>query len=511
MMNMTRRRFLEVAGMSVAFVVAACAGTTSISQSIKRGGMARLSLAAGGTSLILDPAAQVNEPDGIVNGLLYQGLLRLRDDWSLEPQLATSWSSDANLQTWTFKLRPGVTFHDGQPLTADDVVYSLRRVLDPKVGSAIYSRLASEMTSDGITAVDVHTVAIALQQPDSFLPLALGARHAAIVRSGTTKFDTANGTGPYKLDAVDQQQLTFKLIRNPNYWVAGLPYLDGIQGAFSNDQQSLIQSVSNGTFDFGGPIDPSAAAAIQAGRVHVLRHAQAQFDNLVMDPTVKPFNDKRVRDAIKLALNRDQMVQIAYHGFATTGQDVPVRSSDPLYAPALRQRHRDVEQAKALLASAGYPTGLDLKLITADAGPAMKDFGVVVVQGLADAGIRITIDQRPADTYWDKVWLHEPFYVSNWVLRHPLDAMTVEFASNAAWNEAKFISPDFDALLAAAKSAKTAADQKSALVAAQLMIEDQAGWVNPGWFDELWVAKAGLSSVTFNPTHFVNLETAQQA
>ncbi|HZV74096.1 MAG TPA: ABC transporter substrate-binding protein [Conexibacter sp.] len=515
-----RRDFLRAgaafAAGAATLGVAACGSGTSTTDTTAastalgpRGGTARLLLSGGGPKLVLDPATQVNEPDAILDGLLYDGLVRVHDDWTIEPRLATRWEADAAQRIWRFQLRDGVTFHDGRPLTAKDVVYSLRRLLDKRLGSAVYPRLAGELKPDGIHAAGANVVELRLVQPDAFLPVALGARHCKVVPAGTTDFSKAIGTGPFRLRSLDQAKLSFVLERNPGFWQNGLPRLEGIEGLLSNDQSSLVQSVASGGFDFGGFIDPSAADSVQgSGAAQLLAHKSALFNDLVAAADHAPFTNPDVRMALKLAIDREQVLNLAYKGHGSVTYDVPVRVSDPFFATALASRTRDVEAAKRLLRKAGHPNGIDLTLLTAPAGAGMVDLAVVAKESLAEAGIRVAVQQRPADTYYDVVWLKERFYVDTWVLRHPLDAMAVMFDSSAPWNEAKLHSARLDELLKEARRTAEHAQQVQLLGQAQTLIADQAGFVCPAWIDELYAAKRNLKGVGFNATDLVNLERA---
>ncbi|WP_148260971.1 ABC transporter substrate-binding protein [Conexibacter woesei] len=474
-----------------------------------RGGTARLLLGGGGPRLVLDPATQVNEPDAIVDGLLYDGLVRLHDDWRVEPRLATRWESDAAQRVWRFELRDGVTFHDGRPLTAKDVVYSLRRLLDERLGSAVYPRLNGELRPDGVRAAGSGAVELRLTQPDAFLPVALGARHCKIVPAGTTDFSRAIGTGPFRLRSLDQSKLSFELERNPGFWQEGLPRLDRIEGMLANDQASLVQSVASGRFHFGGFIDPSLASSAEAsGDARLLAHRSALFNDLVAAADSEPFTNPDVRTALKLAIDREQILSLAYKGHGSIAHDVPVRTADPFFAEGLAHRTRDVDEARRLLRRAGYPNGIDLELLTAPAGAAMVDMAVVAKESLAEAGIRVSVQQRPAGTYYDAVWLKEAFYVDTWVLRHPLDAMAVMFESSAPWNEARLRSPRLDELLREARSTGERSEQAQLLGAAQTLVADQAGFVCPAWLDELYVAKPELAGVGFNATDLVDFQRA---
>jgi peptide/nickel transport system substrate-binding protein len=515
--SLSRRTFLGgVAGTAVGLplLASACGGGVPSASSTGGGGSGgsgtmQIVLAGGNPQIIMDPVKQSSEVEAIFLGCIYDTLVRIHDDWSLEPMLATSWESDTQLVNWTFHLRPGVEFHDGSPVTAKDVQFSVARNLDVKLGSAIYSRLAPELKADGITVVDSHTIKFSLKQPDAFFPLALGARQCAITPAGTTDFNPGIGSGPFRVKKLNQANQFFVLSRNPSYWKNGVPKLDTLQGTTSNTQSAIVQSVVSGNTHFGGFINPSSAPVIQASSgATTVAHEAYIFNDFVMDPRFPPFNDNRVRDAFKTAIDRDQILQTAYYGHGIIGGDVPVRPTDPFYPAELAVKPRDVEKAKSLLSQAGYPNGFDVTFETAQAGTGMVDVAIAAQQGLTEAGIRMKVALRPADNYYDVVWLHDKTYVDTWLLRHPLDALTVEFTSTAPWNEAKYHNPQFDELLAETKRTADVSEQKKLLGQAQIMVAENAGFCNPAWVDELYAVKKTVAGIEFNVTNEVSFDNA---
>src|SRR5262249_14611904 len=160
-------------------------------------------------------------------------------------------------------IRQGVTFHDGTPLTAKDVAWTLSRVIDKNVASPMYSRLEGRLAPDGIKVIDDHTLAITLRQPDSGFVVALGQRYPLIVKDVTSKFtlDTALGTGPFKIKALTPGQ-SWQLERNPSYWQQGLPHINELRGVVISEQTTKLQSVLAGNSQLGDSIDYSSAPSV---------------------------------------------------------------------------------------------------------------------------------------------------------------------------------------------------------------------------------------------------------
>jgi peptide/nickel transport system substrate-binding protein len=513
-----RRQFVRLAAGAAAFgsvgLLSACGdgatGTgTAAPGSARRGGTMEISLAGGGAKETLDPAKTVSITEAILSGALYEGLVRIkRSDWSAQPLLATTWRSNADLTEWRFHLRDGVRFHDGSPLRAHDVVYTIRRVLDPKVGSIIFARLSTVLDPDGVTAPSRNEVVFKLRQPDAFFPIAIGARHAKIVPEGTEDFARAPGTGPFKLERFAPGQ-GYEIAKHAQYWNPELPKLDALKCTYGSEQSTLVQSVLSGEAHFGGSLDYSTVPTVKgnAGAV-LLPDEGALFADIVADPRHAPFDDVRVRRALKLSLDRKRVRDVVQQGYGVLTSDVPVRGNDTFFPKSLGVRAQQLDKARQLLADAGHPDGVDVTLTTSSVGPGMVDLATIVAEQAKDAGFRITVRQRPADTYFDREYMKDPFFVTYWILRHPFDAMSVVFRSDSPVNESRFKSPRLDALLTKAQRSADAAEQRAALGEAQTLVADNAGWICPTFGSALYVHKPQVRGVGFNPTDIVNFENA---
>lgn len=246
----------------------------------------------------LDPQKANGPSSYLRNTAVFDTLLAVTaDGWKLQPRLAESWEPSADLMSWRFIVRKGVTFHDGRPLEAKDVVWTFRRVLDSNVGSGAFARFSRTMTPEGITAPDPSTVMITLTGPDSLLPYAFADPSTVIVKEGQGTFDAATsiGTGPYKLVSWTPGQ-SLEMQRNPSYWDGGLPYLDGLRRVDATDVATASQGVLSGNFDVAEAV--SYAAANQLGRspnAQLIRLRNTTSLVAVMDATQAPFTDNRVR------------------------------------------------------------------------------------------------------------------------------------------------------------------------------------------------------------------------
>ncbi|MDQ3895149.1 MAG: ABC transporter substrate-binding protein [Actinomycetota bacterium] len=504
---LTRRKLLEgAAGAAAAFGLlglAGCGGGGGGGEeeqagggAPKRGGILQAAISdTGGPKENLDPLRQTNVNDGLYTDLLYDALTDQDDNWNVHPVLAESWESNGKVTEWTFKLRRGVRWHDGKPFTSKDAAYSIGRLVDPKVKSPLYDRLSGSLAKSGISTPDDNTLVLKLKRPDSLIPLTLSARHARIVQAGTTDFSKGIGTGAFKLKSFKPAR-SWEVRRNDAWWNDNLPYLDGVRGVIIGEQSTKVQSVLSGDSHISDPIDFSAAASVKGNaNAQLLEYKNATYLLVAMDSRKPPFDDERVRTAIKIAVNRNRLVQTAYQGYGNVTSDVPVPADDPFFPDQIGIRKQDVARAKQLLAAAGHPNGIDLELFTSQAYGAMVDLAVSFAQIVEPAGIRVKIKQWPADTYWDQVWLVKPMYTSYYTRRHPNESLSITYTSNAPWNESKLKSKKLDDLVAQGLAAKDKDEQQRIYQDALVIVANDAGTSIPAFINRLHVAKKNVKGL----------------
>src|SRR5215211_6478135 len=477
--ELTRRQLLKgaagiAAGASV-LGLAGCGGDeggggaeggTATGQ-VKRGGILQVSFSDSSTDESLDPAISELNNDSFYTGQIYEGLTVADTEWGVHPVLAEKWEP------------------------TKDAAYSIGRLLDEELGSPLFSRLEPSLDPDGIESPDDTTLVLTLKRPDSLIPLALSARHAMIVKEGTADFALANaqGTGPFKVKSFQPGQ-SWEVEKNASYWEKGLPYLDGIRGAVIGEQSTKVQSVTSGQSHIADPIDYSAASTV-SGNAELLEFKGATYLLVAMDQTKEPFTDERVVDAIKMAVDREQILNAVFQGYGDVTGDVPVPPNDFFY-PSDLQTAQDIEGAKQLLADAGHPNGIDLELHTSASYGGMVDLAVAFQQVVEPAGIRVKINQGSPDTYWDQVWLVKPMYVSYYTRRHPNEILSVTYASNAPWNECKLKDPALDELLAEGLKTTDRDEQKQIYQDALGLVADKHGTSIPAFVSKLWLKKKNV-------------------
>jgi peptide/nickel transport system substrate-binding protein len=427
-----------------------------------------------------DPAFSSTQHDGRLMVAVYEQLTGYDQGLRATPWLAQSWEHNGKGTLWTFNLRKGVRFHDGSPLTAKDVVYTFRRLIDPNTKSPAAS-LLSFLTPSGITALNDHTVRFHLNRPIADLPGALITKSSYIVKHGATSAELArqtNGTGPFKLGHFTAGGTQTTFVRNPHYWHHGLPKSDVIQLISIPEPASRVAALKRGQVDVIEDPAGSDVPGLRGGNTRVVFQPKGNMEVIAMQMDQPPFDDVRVRQALKYAVDRQKMIQLVAQGNATVVNDIPIPSLLQ-YAVTGPARAHDIAKAKALLQQAGHGNGLTVKLSVSDVQARFVDFATAYQAMASEAGITVQLDVSPSDTYWDNVWLKAPMFVSAWIAR-PADAMlSLLFPSDAAWNETHWKKPQWDAQFAAAQRTLSTKKRGTMYQSLERQVIDQGGYIAP--------------------------------
>lgn len=448
----------------------------------------------------LDPGTISENGEIIIAGMLYQGLTSLNYSWEPQPLLAESWEINDTSTEFVFHLREA-GFHDGSPLTSADVAFSIGRLVDEAFGSALYARLSPSLSPDGIEVVDERTLRLSLLRPDSLFLLPLSTYQAMIVRDGGAGAAEGIGTGPFRVKSFNPGT-SYEFERHTAYWRENRPLLDGIRIVAMPEEGPKVQSVLAGDSHLSD-MNYVSVSTVEGSEATILESASVHLYNVAMDVTAAPFDDQRVRKALKIGMDRQRALDIAYSGFSETAHDVPAPDSDP-FVPASLLFEQDIEEAKRLLAEAGYPDGIELEL-QCSSDELQTNFALAYSDALKDAGITIKVSPYPAETYWDDVWLQAPFFVSEWFRRHPIEAMSIMLASDAPWNESKFKSEQLDSLIQGALTVSGEA-QKELTAQALNLVAEESGLGIPGFRRRLFAAKPGLTGLEFTTFTVVSFE-----
>ena len=468
---------------------AALIGLTGFAASQGLGFSRARAAAAGGTVRVglgqptkaIDPVT-VTDPASI--GVLSQvGEYLILDDPKdgLQPKLALSWEADETAKRWTFKLRPGVKFHDGRTVTAKDVVASFERLVDPNSGSSALSAYKGILSKGGAKIVDDETVAFDLDQSNSNFPFYVSSDvYNAVILPADYAGDfekNFNGTGPFKLESFRPKQGA-SFVRNPDYWGdKALP--DRIEIKFFDDEQAQVVALQAGQLDVI-PSTTRLELAIEGNANFKLLSVQASSHDVVHLRTDQaPFTDKRIRRALALTLDREAIVKGLLKGRAIVGNDTPFAPIFPSADPSVPQRKQDIAEAKRLLAEAGVPNGFEVTLTTERAYD-IPDYAVIIQNFAKKAGIDIKLNVLPQDAYYGSAafgsspWLDSNLGITDFGHRGTPDIfLNATLKSDGAWNAAHFKNADYDALLVEYGKARDLQTQRVAAGKIQALLLDE--------------------------------------
>ena len=429
----SRRDFLRTAGaggvvLATGGVLAGCtssssspsASTTASTATIKKGGTFRVGLIGGsGSSETLDPNGLT--PSDLALYRIQNVFSKLTDmdhTGNYVPQLAESLEPNSDASQWVVRLRPGVLWHDGSDVTADDVIYSFQRVLNPKNSATLGAAAGDIPMVDpaGMTKLDKYTVQFKLKYPWVAFPSQVGQRYNAIVQSGTTHFTVSNfiGTGPFQLTEWSPGQ-SFVLTKNPHYVLSGKPYLDAVHGISIVDDSARLDALLGNQVDAIEQVSTADARVLKGRGMQLLVSPAGPWDPIVMNTARGPFKDPRVRLAMKLVANRAQMLEAALQGYGTIGNDL-FAVHDPLFDHSIPQRAYDPEQAMSLLKQAGY-ADYPFVLNTAAVVPDFVPSALAFQQSARAAGMNMTVRNTPSDSYWGSIYGFQEFFYSSWGYR----------------------------------------------------------------------------------------------
>jgi peptide/nickel transport system substrate-binding protein len=423
----------------------------------------------------LDPARGALSTDYARIYTLYSGLTQY--DSQLQPQLALAEEIvDERRELWTIKLRKGVHFHDGRPLTAADVVYSLRRHLDPATASKV--KVIAEQFAD-VRATGPLQVQIRLAGPNADLPTLLCDSHFSIIAEGTTDFRTANGTGPFRLKEFKPGVRTVA-VRNPDYWRSGRPYLDEVELIGIPDETARVNALLSGDVHIINAMNPRSTKRVNASGTHaVLPTPSGLYTNLICKLTTAPTSNPSFVRAMQLLFDRDLVKRALFRGFGTVGNDQPLPPWHPYFNADIPQRQYDPEHARFLLKRAGL---LDVRLpiYCSPAAEGSVDMASVLQEAAGSIGLRLTISRMPADGYWSKHWMKHPLGFGNNNPRPTADMLFSQlFRSDATWNESGWNNPRFDQLLVAARGEGDEARRKQLYGEMQALVHEHCGVAIP--------------------------------
>ncbi|OBS09744.1 ABC transporter substrate-binding protein [Acidihalobacter prosperus] len=503
-----RRDFLRASGVLglglASSGLALHPGSARAAEPPKRGGTLRVAVPAAKSidPLKIDSAGAIAIVQQVGEYLVWA-----EPDLSLRPVLATAWHTPDGGKTWIFELRRGVRFHDGREMTADDVVATFERLVDPKQASVARAQIPFLKPGD-TTKVDRHTVKFALDRPVGEFPYYTQIYNAIILPHDYAG-DFAKhpvGTGPFRMvDYKPQQHARFE--RNPDYWDAGKPYLDAVHLGLYGSPQPMILALQGGGADMMlGISSIDAKPLLDKPDIRIARAHSSATRLLAMRVDRKPFDDRRVREAVALCLNREAMLEVLLGGAGELGNDHPVA---PIFGDHIRlkQRRRDIAHAKQLLAQAGHPTGFDIDLYTGDY-LELPQYAILAQQMLAPAGIRVKLHVEPLNTYYDH-WTEVDFGLTDWTGRTtPSQILSAAFGGHSEWNAAHWKHPGFDKLVAELEATVDPRQRDRLANRAAAMLHDDVPAAIAYFIDLLRPMRRNVRGVEANMSQYLDLTRA---
>ncbi len=428
----------------------------------------------------MDPADMQSGDDAYHIFPTYNRLVDLDDKYTPTPELAESWQASDDGKTWTFRLRQGVKFHSGKPFTAADVVYTFKRIIDPATGSAGASTLAF-LDPAGVKALDDHTVAFTTKNAVSELPVLIANKYTNIVPDGAKHADLRlheDGTGPFRQEEFTPNAPVRLLRANADYW-GGKPKAPCLRITVAQEPVTAVAAIKSGGADLLLNVDPSVIGALKDdASVSLLQTGASNSMTLSMFTDVKPFDNGKVRQAMKLAIDRQALVDTVLLGYGEVAADNPVPLSLPASFTKQAPPH-DLARARALLAEAGYPDGLKVDIDTAEGVPGMLRMADAVAAMLKVAGIEARTNVNPADSFWDSVWLKRPLVTSAWSMRPPGESLAYPYRQSSTVNETHWKRADYDAILDQANGTIDPQARLALYQKAGKMLADEGGVIIP--------------------------------
>ena len=417
---------------------------------------------------------------GAITLAMYDRLTRTNQTGVPSPYLATSWSVADDGLALTMELRKGVKFHDGSDFDSADVVYTIDRVLDPEFDSPNRATIKSV---ESIEALGSHRVRFNLSQPDADLPIALTEWKMVMIPegSGDTIAETGIGTGPFRLATLDVEG-TSELVAFEDYW-DGRAGVDRIQVIAIPDADARVQAILAGQIDLISPLTPQQKPLFENNPKFTIQTIPTgEWKAIVFMVDKPPFDDARVRKAVRIAVDRQAMVDlVAGPGGGKIACDQPVWAGDPYQADI--DCPQDIAEAKRLLAEAGYPDGIEFDLYTSDKDPHWVSMAEVYQNHVAEAGIKVNIVMAPAEGYWNDVYKVETVFQTWWWGRSAGSIFNLGWRSDGSWNENNWNRPKFDAKLEAASMEADFNKRKALYGELQRELYEEGGHLIPFHFN----------------------------
>lgn len=496
--KLDRRAFM---GRAAALGVAGATASTLLASKVHaqgpmRGGHLAMGMQGGESTNSKDPALAASSVPFTYARIAGDTLVKIDAAGNLVGQAAEEWSASPDATVWTFKIRSGMTFHNGAPVTAEDVAQTLRRHSneDSQSGALGIMRGIS-----GI-AVDGNNVVLTTETASADLPYLMADYHLLIQPNGGMD-DPASPifSGPYKW-VEDEPGVRHTFEKYDGYWDDSVGHFNSIEILVINDGTARNSALQSGQVQLINRVEPRVAGLLgRAPNVTVETTAGRGHYVFIMHCNTAPFDNNDLRMALKLAIDREDMVEKILRGYGSVGNDMPVNAAYPLFDDSIPQRTYDPDQARFYFERSGHSGPIDLR--TADgAFPGAVDAAQLFQESAAAAGIELNIIREPNDGYWSEVWNAQPFCASYWGGRPVQDQMySTAYYSEADWNDTRFFNDEFDAMLLEARGELDLARRKELYSSMGMTVRDEGGLICPMFNDFIDAQSNTIAGWEANP------------
>jgi peptide/nickel transport system substrate-binding protein len=453
---------------------------------LRRGGTLRVGALGKRSAIERDPhKVQPNESDYLISCLVFEALT-VPAATPVAPRLMSRWEPSGDLRRWRFEIAAGARFHDGSPVTADDVVWSLRRLRGLPNGEF---RLPG-IDANGIRKDSPRSIVIRTDGPNAEVAMAVRLQ-SFVFKEGERRPGRGPGSGPFKLHSYDDGDAV--LVRHAD-WHGGDVPLDRIEVRLFDDAEALTTAVLGGQLDLAANVGPLAARlAARDTDLRIVRRPNDMAMPIVMRVADGPFADPDVREAIRLAVDRPKLVRNALNGYGIVANDI-LGTGDPLYVgDDLGQRARDLEAARDLLRRASFDLAGSYELFTTSDTPGLIESATLFATQMKDVGVRVKVVRQDSAAFYDKTWLKAPLYMTYWGTNDSvLFFVGRTMTSKAAQNETAWKDKRLDSLYRRAIGDPSEKHRADAVRDLQRLQHEAGGYVVWGMADGLDIARENV-------------------
>ncbi|MCM3764760.1 ABC transporter substrate-binding protein [Neobacillus niacini] len=502
---MAKRSIIFICLLIMSLVVSACSGKEEKKPSKTQEDIREISVRINSDPDFLDPHKAKASLTFRVMLNVFEGLFNPLPDGSIEPAIAETYEVSDDGLVYTFKIRNGVQFHNGNAVAANDVKYSFERIMGTKTGEPLSSDFN---VIQAIETPDDKTVVMKLKQPDSSFLYRLTANQSAIIPESNDADQNTKpiGTGPFQFVEYNPEN-NLIIEKNKDYWKKGKPYLDKVKFVFQTDNQSALLSLQ------GGQVDITDVPAHKISELEkdfsIIKQDNNSVFLLGFNHDKKPFSDVRVRQAINYAINKDEIIEATFSGLATKLGSNMSPAMGSFYKEGLDNHYKpDVDKAKKLLAEAGYPDGFSTTLTVSSHNEIYSNAAQVAVEQLKKVGITAEIKVIE----WAK-WLEDVYGKKDYDMTlidftgklDPFKVLGRYVSDNKGSNLVNFNNPEYDKLMADVIAEKDEAKQIDLYKQAQEILTEEAAAVFIADFQTPWALNPKLEGFKTYPIFYMDM------